>query len=237
MGSELDKDDKDQFVRFVAHELKNPLAGMVMNADMLRNSLEILPPERLEGIVEKIYATATMMTTVVDQILDFYTLKESGVQLNLMPTNLDDILPTVIATYQLQADKKDITLHYENVAVNPLVLADMTAMNSVLANVISNAIKYTEPDKSVYISLTSHNGRVKVAIRDEGLGLTQEDLGKLFVEFAKLSARPTAGERSNAIGLALVKMQVEAMQGTVWAESDGQGQGTTFMIEFPVVSA
>lgn len=236
MEFEQEKDDRDQFVRFVAHELKNPLAGMVMNADMLKNSLAMLPPERLESMVEKIYSTATMMTSVVDQILDFYTLKEGNAQLDLVPTNLSDVLKTVIETWQLQADQKKIKLHYENVAEKSTVMADMTAMNSVLSNIISNAIKYTEPDNDVYISLISHNGRVRVAVRDEGVGLTEEDLSKLFVEFAKLSARPTGGERSNAIGLALVKMQVEAMQGTVWAESDGQGHGTTFTIEFPVVS-
>ncbi len=237
MEFEQEKDDRDQFVRFVAHELKNPLAGMVMNADMLKNSLTMLPPERLEKMVEKIYATATMMTSVVDQILDFYTLKEGNAQLDLAEINLDDVLKTVIAPYQLQADHKTIKLHYENVADKVTVMADMTAMNSVLSNIISNAIKYTEQEKNVFISLISHNGRVRVAVRDEGVGLTEDDLGKLFVEFAKLSARPTGGERSNAIGLALVKMQVEAMQGTVWAESDGQGQGTTFTIEFPVVSS
>ena len=243
MGNDQDqdKDNRDQYVRFVAHELKNPLAGMVMNADVLRNSLDMLPPERLASMVDKIYATASMMTSVVDQILDFYTLKEGAVELNLIPTHLDNVLKTVIETYRIKASEKSITLHYENVAENVTenvtVMADMTAMNSVLSNIISNAIKYTEPDKNVYISLISYNGRVRVAVRDEGLGLTPDDLDKLFVEFAKLSTRPTGGERSNTIGLALVKMQVEAMQGTVWAESDGQGHGTTFTIEFPVVKS
>lgn len=237
MSFDEDKDeqDKDQFVRFVAHELKNPLAGMVMSTDMIKNSLDILPPETLANMIDKVYATATMMTEVVDQILDFYTLKDGQAELKFEATNLNDVLRTVVATYQIQADKKDITLHYESTIENARVMADMTAMNSVLSNIISNAIKYTEPSKNVYIALISHNGRVRIAVRDEGLGLTEDDLSKLFIEFAKLSARPTAGERSNAIGLALVKMQVEAMHGTVWAESDGQNKGTTFMIEFPVI--
>jgi two-component system sensor histidine kinase/response regulator len=97
---------------------------------------------------------------------------------------------------------------------------------------ISNAIKYTLQGKNVYIRLQKDSSHVRCEIQDEGPGLSEKDLSKLFGKFARLTPRPTANEHSTGLGLFIVKKLVSAMNGSVRCKSE-LGKGSTFIIEFP----
>jgi signal transduction histidine kinase len=105
----------------------------------------------------------------------------------------------------------------------------------VLDNLISNAVKYSPQGKNIYIRLNISNEAVAVEVQDEGPGLSDEDKKHLFGKFARLSARPTAGEHSTGLGLSIVKRMVEAMNGRVWCESE-LGKGAKFCVELPKAS-
>ena len=102
-------------------------------------------------------------------------------------------------------------------------------------NLISNAVKYSPKGKSIFVRVREVEGRVRAEVQDEGPGISAEDRKRLFGKFARLTARPTAGEHSTGLGLAIVKRLVESMQGEVRCESE-LGQGATFIVELPVAA-
>ncbi|MFT6963167.1 MAG: signal transduction histidine kinase [Flammeovirgaceae bacterium] len=111
---------------------------------------------------------------------------------------------------------------------------DKTFGSQVFENLLSNAIKFSPTDKNIYINLVEKEGEFRAEIRDEGPGMSKEDMSKLFGKFQKLSARPTAGEKSTGLGLSIVKKYVEVMNGKVWCESE-LGEGASFVVEFEKV--
>jgi response regulator receiver sensor signal transduction histidine kinase (EC 2.7.3.-) len=116
-------------------------------------------------------------------------------------------------------------------------------MREVIDNLISNAIKYSPQGTNITVRVQHSKDddadgapSVLISVRDEGQGLTEEDMKKLFGKFQRLSARPTAGESSTGLGLSIVKQLVELHGGKVWAESEGKNKGSIFRIELPSAS-
>jgi signal transduction histidine kinase len=138
----------------------------------------------------------------------------------------------VVETQRPHATIKQQTIHLESEASSVVVLVDPSLAVQVLENLISNAVKYSPPGKSIFVRLKKHAQGVRVEVQDEGPGLSAEDQKKLFGKFARLSAKPTGGEHSTGLGLSIVKKMVEAMKGKVWCESE-LGRGATFIVEFP----
>jgi signal transduction histidine kinase len=126
---------------------------------------------------------------------------------------------------------------------NCMVLIDTDKMREVIDNLISNAIKYSPEGKTITVRVqhskdddAEDTSSVLVSVRDEGQGLTEDDMKKLFGKFQRLSARPTAGESSTGLGLSIVKQLVELHGGKVWAESEGKNKGSIFRIKLPSAS-
>jgi signal transduction histidine kinase len=105
-------------------------------------------------------------------------------------------------------------------------------MKEVVENLIGNAIKYSPHEKTIWVSVSRYDkDKVRFSVKDEGQGLTEEDMKKLFGKFQRLSARPTGGESSTGLGLSIVKKLVEMHGGKIWAESEGRNKGATFTVE------
>ena len=118
-----------------------------------------------------------------------------------------------------------------------LVEGDEDWLRQVLENLLGNAIKYSPERRSIFMSVRKGDGVLRLEVRDEGPGLTDDDKAKVFGRFQRLSARPTGGESSTGLGLSIVKQLVERHRGRVWAESKGRGQGATFIVELPALGA
>lgn len=224
--------EKNNFLKVVAHDLQGPLSSIQMNADMLRNYFETLPPDKIRQRLDAMIDTANAMTQTVTQILDLRLLKSGKGQFDLYSINPVPLALQVVEAYREKAREKDIHIHQFLDGHVTEVLADEVALRRVLDNLVSNAVKYTEPGHNIFVTIDD-TAQVSIIIRDEGLGMTKEDLELVFNEFMTLSARPTGRERSTGLGLAIVKMLVEGMNGTIKAESEGKGQGSTFTITLP----
>jgi signal transduction histidine kinase len=136
--------------------------------------------------------------------------------------------------YRGPAHEKSITLNVQHDKASEKIYADEQALMQVLDNLISNAVKYSPHHKNIWISSLALGEVVQIRIKDEGQGMTEEDLKRLFGKFAKLSARPTGNEHSTGLGLSIVKRLVESMNGKIWCESE-YGKGATFVLEMPRV--
>ncbi len=112
------------------------------------------------------------------------------------------------------------------------VFLDKSAVNQILDNLVSNALKFSLPGKKVTLSVKQNEGKVRFEVQDEGPGLKEKDKTKLFSKFARLSAIPTAKESSTGLGLYIVKRLTTAMNGMIWCESEF-GNGANFIVELP----
>jgi signal transduction histidine kinase len=135
----------------------------------------------------------------------------------------------VISALKIQSDNKKIRIVTDLDEVSASLDRSLTVQ--IIDNLISNAIKFSNPDTKVRVSLKDENQAIRFEVDDEGPGILEEDMPRLFQKYQRLHAQPTNGESSTGLGLSIVKKYVEAMKGKVWCESES-GKGTKFIVEF-----
>lgn len=225
---------KDEFLRIASHDLKNPLMCVLGFAalveDMVKPGMEMTPDMHL--CVSKIAGAARLMQKIIEDFLDFRAMEDGQMKLQLENTDLNELARLAIEQNQAYADKKSIPIRLELQADLPAARADSARIRQVVENFISNAIKFSSAGMGVAIRTSCSGGKVLVEIVDSGPGLAEEDMAKLFVKYAKLSNKPTGGEKSSGLGLAICKKIVELHEGQIGARNNPEG-GCTFWFEVP----
>ena len=224
--------EKNEFLGVVAHDLKNPLSGLKGYAEDILDSFDELTKEEILELVSRIKLGTIQMFNLVVNLLDVNAIESGKLNLNLETVDISYIMQKVLNNYQERSDAKNITLHLTSPTTPLIALIDKSTGEGILDNLISNAIKYSPLNKNIYIRLCQRDSYIRSEVQDEGPGLSENDLAKLFGKFTRLSSKPTGGEHSTGLGLFIVKKLVEAMKGKVWCESQ-VGQGATFIVEFP----
>jgi signal transduction histidine kinase len=227
--------DKNEFLAIAAHDLKNPLSGILGLSENIVDSNGEMPPEDILEFTGMIKDSAERMFLLITNLLDVNSLESGKITVHLKPVNILEILKKNLHNYQDRAKNKQLTLHLlANEGNVYIAYADKELVHQILDNLISNAIKYSpaHSNKNIYVRISEQNKTIRCEIQDEGQGLTPQDQKKLFSKFQRLSAKPTGGEHSTGLGLFIVKKLVEAQQGQVWCESE-VGKGATFIVEFP----
>jgi signal transduction histidine kinase len=146
--------------------------------------------------------------------------------------SIADIVQAVIRQYQEAARRKKIEIRTNFPNGESTVLADASALDQVLDNLLSNALKFSPAGKRVFVSIRLLERQVECVVRDEGPGFTTDDKARMFRRYDRLSARPTGGEPSTGLGLSIVRKLVLAMNGELSCEST-PGQGSAFAIRLP----
>ncbi|MCR5862532.1 HAMP domain-containing histidine kinase [Flavobacterium sp. J372] len=139
----------------------------------------------------------------------------------------------LIHNFELLAFRKNQRIILDCEDDVPLISADWGKISDVMHNLLSNAIKYSYPDSTIHIICRNDDDRVYIEVKDEGQGLSSDDLERLFTKFAKLSSKPTGRETSNGLGLSITKSLVELHNGSIEAISEGKGRGTSFIVRLP----
>lgn len=224
--------EKNDFLGIAAHDLKNPLTGIMMTVSTMRNYYDRMTKEDVVNQLQRVEQTSKRMHGIITELLDVNAIESGNFPLHLTDFDITPIVQEVVEDFRERAKAKDILLHLDIQANVKTIHADSTAVVQVIENIVSNAVKYSPNGKNVFVSLADNGSHtVRVLVRDEGPGLSKEDKDRLFEKFAKLSARPTAGESSTGLGLSIVKRMMESMHGRVLCESE-LGAGATFILEF-----
>ncbi|MCS6808748.1 MAG: HAMP domain-containing sensor histidine kinase [Bacteroidota bacterium] len=231
---ELNK-EKNEFLGIVAHDLKNPLASILLGIEMLQRYGDRMTADQRDKKYRDIIATTRRMQAIITNLLDVNALDTGKIKLTPTPFNLVYTVRAVVDDYRDRAKEKGILLHYEAESKDILIIADNHATVQILDNLVSNAIKYSPFNKNVWIGVKKSDNQALCFVKDEGPGLSEEDKKKLFGKYARLSAKPTGGEHSTGLGLSIVKKLAEAMNGSVWCESE-LGKGATFFLVLPLSS-
>ncbi len=218
-------EEKDALMGMVAHDLKTPL----MNIASLSDLVGAVPAGQHEKFLELIRASSQSGIELIDELLDVHAL-ESAQQPSLQPVDTQTFMHDRVRHFKATAQAKQISLQP---TLGPgIAVTDPAWITRMVDNLLSNAIKYSPAHTTIQLRSEVTGGRWHLDVIDQGQGFTEEDQGKLFQKFKKLSARPTAGESSSGLGLSIVKMLIDRLGGTIEVQTE-KGKGSRFMISVP----
>jgi signal transduction histidine kinase len=224
--------EKDVFIATLSHELRNPLAPVRVAAAILQ-SPDTPEPRRhwAAGVIER---QVGVMARLLDDLLNLSRISTGRVSLHLQPVELREVIDAAleIARPLVDARRHQLTLA---LPPEPVVLhADPVRLAQVFSNLLTNAAKYTDPGGRIDVSARREGASVEVHVRDNGLGLSAEELEQVFQRFVQVSGSLGRSQGGLGIGLSLVRSLVEMHGGTVHAESAGAGQGSDFIVRLPL---
>ncbi|RIV26875.1 PAS domain-containing sensor histidine kinase [Fibrisoma montanum] len=221
-------EEKNELLQVVSHDLKNPLYNIQHEARAILTS-----PDEAERHAGGVLQCADKMLRLITNFLSIHAIEAGRITLQIEPVDVSEKLNRVLTSYQETVRHKTIRVQTDLPGQPVFTLADRAALYQILDNLISNAIKYSPTGGQVHLSVSASAGAVMVRIQDEGVGVPLDEVDRLFQKFTKLSTRPTAGESSSGLGLAIARKLVKLLHGDIWYEHH-PGQGATFVIELPI---
>ena len=223
---------KSNFLATVSHELKTPLSSMNLNLKLLQD--ERLPAAERQRVTADIRHETQRLQRMVAELLDVSRLDAgAGIQLDLRPTALADVVGYATATVQPQLADRQLHLEPDLPADLPAVRADAEKTTWVLINLLANAIRYSPPGAALAVRAARAGAFVRVSVQDHGPGIAPEHHEKIFQRFAQLPAE--AGYRGGSgLGLSIAREFIATQGGRLWVESE-LGGGSTFSFTLPVV--
>jgi len=221
----------DDRLHRLVHDMKNPITSISLYAQLLGNKKMEL--EKVFSMAAKIENSSKGIEKKLNNLLTDARSENSIIELIHEPVIIKDLFLQMQQSFELSLAAKNQTLIINN-DLSVLIYADKERIFDVLDNLLSNAMKYSYEGAIITINTSLTEDELVIEFKDEGLGLSEDDKKKLFLKFAKLSAIPTAHEKSYGLGLFIVKMLVESHKGKVWAESEGKNFGSSFFISLPI---
>jgi signal transduction histidine kinase len=224
---------KNQFLGMAAHDLRNPIASIIMFSEFVLESDNYQISDDLRQILDVIRTSSEFMLNLLEELLDVVKIESGKLELNYEEVQPEDFLKRNISVNALIASKKGIKITLNIPEALPQIMVDSTKIEQVLNNLLSNAIKYSHSNTTITISAFSSEQHLLISVQDEGLGIPQNELHKVFDPFSKISVKGTAGEKSTGLGLSIVKRIVTGHLGRIWVESE-VGKGSTFYFTLPL---
>jgi len=214
-----------QLIGDVSHELRTPLTSIKGYMEGLVDGVLPSTPETFN----QIHREADRLSRLVDDLQELSRVEAKAYSLDLRSVAVSNLVQTTIKRLSPQATAKRITLHSSLPADLPPLLADEDRITQVLVNLVANAIQYTPEDGDVTISAARRADEIFISVKDMGIGIPPEHLENLFTRFYRVDkSRSRIAGGGSGIGLTIAKHLVEAQGGRIWAESKGEGQGSTF---------
>jgi signal transduction histidine kinase len=222
---------KDDFLSIVSHELRTPLTAVLGWASMLRRGT--LDPPRMTRAIDAILSNATRQAQLIDELLDVSRLVGGRTVFDFDEIDLRDTLRGVVEAVMPVAEAKGIDVRLGAHPTVP-VTADPRRLEQVFLNLLTNAIKFTQPGGRVTIDATISGGEVQVRVADNGSGIDAAFLPYVFDRFRQGEAHDARTPGGLGLGLFIARQLVEGQGGAISAESAGAGQGSTFVVTLPV---
>ena len=216
----------------VSHELRAPLAATVQYLEVALAGIAGPLSEDLRDMLSRCSLRLREMLEMIGRWLNLATFDPARMATNFVSVNLTDVASQSIEIWTPIAKEKDVSITQENDEGMPIVKGNKGALTEIFNNLISNAIKYNKPGGYVKVIFCSQGQEVTVEIRDNGIGIEQEHLGRIFEEFYRVDGRRDAPVKGHGLGLSIAKKMVEAHWGLIELESE-QGKGTVIRLRFP----
>lgn len=221
-------DEKNQLLGIAAHDLRSPLATVASFVYILEESAT----EEQKEIFPIVNMMLEYMLKLITDVLDYSKIEAGKLDLHKEIFNITPVMEKSIMLNNILGAKKNIRVHLDEMSEEIFVVADKNKLQQIMDNLFSNAFKYSERDTNVYVNISIVEKEIWIKVSDQGKGIPNGELGKLFKPFTTTSVRSTEGEQSTGLGLVSVKKIVETHGGRIWVESE-VGVGSQFFFTLP----
>ncbi|MBN2010601.1 HAMP domain-containing protein [candidate division KSB1 bacterium] len=225
---------KTELVSMVAHELRSPLTSISGFSELLLDSS--ITKDQSKEYAEIILTESSRLGELINKFLDISRIEAGKSQVHKVPLNMCYVIHNIVEMNIYQANKKKIDVHINVPEDVPQILADKEMMEEVSLNLFSNAIKYSPPKTNIYINAQVAQDELILEFKDEGFGISEESLGKIFDKFYRVTDNDKVKDiTGSGLGLSLVKEIIETHHGSIWVESE-LGKGSSFFISLPIAN-
>jgi len=224
---------KDEFLAILSHELRNPLAPVRMAVAVLN---KIGPPEpQLQQLRDVIDRQTTQLTRLLDDLLDVSRISSGKISLRRERFNIADAVASAVESIRPLMDARKHELVVDAPSEPIFVDGDPTRLSQIFVNLLSNAAKYTDRGGHIRLTFRRHEDDAVVRVKDPGIGLTSDQMSRIFEMFAQVEGSLDRGEGGLGVGLALARTLVELHGGQIEVRSEGLGKGSEFTVRIPAL--
>ena len=227
--------NQNEFVRIVSHDLRSPLTSIQGFASMLESSMVGELNEKQTQFVGKILSGVEQMSKLVDNIQDAgrYDTETGFYEMDRSPADLIEMLSKIVKNHLLPAEKQELTIELDTTEAVPIVNVDISMLERAVSNLVDNAIKYTPNGGEIRVGIEQHDNELRVFVRDNGYGISEENLKKLFRRHFRIRRREHKRIKGSGLGLFIVANVAQHHDGRAGVESV-EGEGSTFYVTIPL---
>ena len=229
---ELNK-TKDRFFSIIGHDIRSPIVALEGVGEQMDFYLKKNKTDKLQNLSKKISSTAKNLTSLLDNLLNWALLQQGVIPYHPDRISLNEAVDRTIDMFKMNAGVKEIEV-MNGLSEELFVKADESSLNTILRNLISNAIKFTKKGGQINVNAQVVGSHIKVHVKDSGIGITQEKLSRIF-DLNTKSNKGTDGERGTGLGLVLCKELAELNKGRIEVESQ-EDKGSDFFVTFPIAA-
>ena len=223
---------KTEFVSIASHQLRSPLTAIKGYSSMLLEGSFGKLSKKTYDAVDRIFQSSQRLVLIVEDFLNVSRIEQGRMKYDFSTFNFKELVLRVVEEQRPVAEKKGLEITFSAEKLKKyMLMADPGKISQVVTNFIDNSIKYT-PKGSININLSQDSEKMLLTIRDTGVGISKETMPKLFDKFSRALDASKTNTGGTGLGLYVAKEIMKAHKGRVWAESSGEGKGSTFFIEF-----
>ena len=224
---------KDKFFSIVAHDLKNPFTALIGSTELLVENIHKMDTEKIIKLSQVLNDSAKSGYAILQNLLDWSRSQTGLMKINIEKINLKNLIEENISSHLLNSTNKEINLR-SDIKDDIFVFTDRNMINIVLRNLLGNAVKFTPRFGKVNVSTILNENAVSILVKDTGIGISSDNINKLFRIDTDYKTPGTANEQGTGLGLKLSKEFVEKLGGKIWVESE-LGKGCDFKVTLPLV--
>ncbi|MDI6853286.1 MAG: response regulator [Deltaproteobacteria bacterium] len=226
---------KSDFVNLVSHELRSPLSSIIMQHKVILEGLAGDLTDKQREMLTRAHDKMQGLLDLINDLLDLAKIESGHRHLEQVPLDLGEVINEVAEFLRVKAEEQNISLEVSLPPELPRILADRRGIEEVFTNLLTNAIKYSPDGGAVRIAAVSHVDYVEAAVSDQGIGIEEDEIPKIFDKFYRVKHPKTRQVLGTGLGLAIVKNIIEAHRGSIKVESQ-LGKGTTFKVLLPAAA-
>lgn len=224
-------DTKDKFFSIISHDLRNPLSTIAVTVENLKLNHPYMPQEKLNGTIDTLSNTVKETNSLLSNLLDWSRSQTHRIDFSPKKFNYESLIKQTLPLFKSAAENKNITIK-TSLERDLQIVADRQMIETVIRNLVSNAIKFTNPEGNISIVVTSNNGSIETSVIDNGVGINPESLDKIFRIDANIKTKGTMNETGTGLGLILCKEFIEKHGGNITASSK-PNNGSKFTFYLP----
>ncbi|MCL5411968.1 MAG: ATP-binding protein [Patescibacteria group bacterium] len=227
---------KDEFVSVATHELRTPMTAIKSYLWLILHKKDLKLDQKIHKYLDRAFISSERMLVLINDLLNLSRIESGRIQLEIKPTNLNEIVDETLAEIMPKAVEKSLQLIYNKPkGDSPKVMVDPQRFPEIVTNFAGNSIKFTPNGGKITVTATKKDNMIQIDVSDTGVGISKEDQKKLFKKFGRLdsSYKAVATSGGTGLGLYITKNLIELQGGKVWVESD-LGKGATFSFTVPV---